>query len=216
MKRIGLFGGTFDPPHNGHLHIARAFADELKLDSVIFIPAGEPYHKTHILQATAQQRLAMVELAIADDSRFAVSNCDLLRTGATYSFDTVSIFRQVFAQVQLWWLLGMDSFLQLPTWHRYQAFLRDVNLAVAMRDSYELSKLPLSLQDWLPQALTKTQNQPEGVDGGRAYLLACATMNISSTQLRNECCHDQYDLLRTQMPSAVVDYIRHERLYHKL
>ncbi|MDF7676959.1 nicotinate-nucleotide adenylyltransferase [Neisseriaceae bacterium ESL0693] len=215
MKRMGLFGGTFDPPHNGHLHIAKAFADELALDSVVFIPAGTPYHKAHALEATPQQRLAMVERAIAVDDRFSVSNCDILRPGATYSFDTVSIFRQVFPQTQLWWLLGMDSLLAIPTWHRYQAFLRDVNLAVAMRPSAQLSHLPPALQNWLPAALTKAQHQPDGIDGGRACLLKCETIDISSTQLRDACCVGQYEVLRKWVPAAVADYIKHEHLYQR-
>ena len=71
MKNIGLFGGTFDPVHNGHLHIARAFADETGLDTVVFLPAGDPYHKPQATQTSAAHRLAMTELAAAEDARFA-------------------------------------------------------------------------------------------------------------------------------------------------
>lgn len=78
MKNIGLFGGTFDPIHNGHLHIARAFADEIGLDLVVFLPAGDPYHKDST-RTPAQERLNMVELAIADEPRFAASDCDIVR-----------------------------------------------------------------------------------------------------------------------------------------
>ena len=74
MKNIGLFGGTFDPIHNGHLHIARAFADEIGLDLVVFLPAGDPYHKDST-RTPAQERLNMVELAIADEPKFAASDC---------------------------------------------------------------------------------------------------------------------------------------------
>jgi nicotinate-nucleotide adenylyltransferase len=114
MKNIGLFGGTFDPIHNGHLHIARAFADEIGLDSVIFLPAGDPYHKEASAGgADARVRLHMAELAVADEPCFAVSDCDVVREGATYTFDTVQIFRQHFPAAQLWWLMGMDSLMQL-------------------------------------------------------------------------------------------------------
>lgn len=115
MKKIGLFGGTFDPVHNGHIHIARAFADELALELVVFLPAGDPYHKDST-QTSARHRFAMTELVMAADARFAVSDCDMVREGATYTFDTVQIFRQQFPGAQLWWLLGMDSLLQLHTW----------------------------------------------------------------------------------------------------
>ena len=109
--KIGLFGGTFDPIHQGHVHMALAFAAELALDSVILIPAGDPYHKEQPRTAAAH-RLAMVEAAIAEHPQLAVSDCDMVREGATYTVDTVQIFRQLFPQAQLWWLLGMDSLLQ--------------------------------------------------------------------------------------------------------
>ena len=115
MKNIGLFGGTFDPIHNGHLHIACAFADEIGLDLVVFLPAGDPYHKDST-RTPAQERLNMVELAIADEPKFAASDCDIVRDGATYTFDTVQIFRQQFPGAQLWWLMGSDSLMQLHTW----------------------------------------------------------------------------------------------------
>ena len=91
MKNIGLFGGTFDPIHNGHLHIARAFADEIGLDTVVFLPAGDPYHKDPF-RALVQDRLIMTELAIADDPRFAASDCDIVRNNTTYTFNTTNFF----------------------------------------------------------------------------------------------------------------------------
>ena len=111
MPRIGLFGGTFDPIHNGHLHIARSFADELDLESVILLPAGDPYHKT-APRTAAHHRLAMAEIAAQADSRLAVSDCDIIRQGATYTHDTVQIFRQHFPAAELCLLLS--SLAQAP------------------------------------------------------------------------------------------------------
>ncbi|MBH5954469.1 nicotinate (nicotinamide) nucleotide adenylyltransferase, partial [Neisseria meningitidis] len=141
MKKIGLFGGTFDPIHNGHLHIARAFADEIGLDAVVFLPAGGPYHKD-AASASAADRLAMVELATAEDARFAVSDCDIVREGATYTFDTVQIFRQQFPSAQLWWLMGSDSLMKLHTWKKWQMLVRETNIAVAMRQGDSLHQTP--------------------------------------------------------------------------
>ena len=112
-RRIGLFGGTFDPPHLGHTRIARAFADQLALDTVIFLPAGDPYHKT-APRAPAADRLAMTRAAAAADPRFAVSDLDIVRSGATYTADTVRIFRQRYPAAALWWLVGADSLAALP------------------------------------------------------------------------------------------------------
>ncbi|KES10867.1 MULTISPECIES: nicotinate-nucleotide adenylyltransferase [Snodgrassella] len=209
MKRIGLFGGTFDPPHNGHIHIAQGFADELMLDNVIFIPAGDPYHKPTVICTPALQRLAMVERAISTDKRFSVSDCDVLRNGPTYTIDTVSLFRQVFPQSQLWWLLGMDSLLQLPHWHRYQALLQSVNLAIAQRGQQRLTDLPESLQQWLPDALAKNMTVPDGSDGGRAVLLQTSFLPVSSTDIRAKWSSGYHD----DVPETVAEYIDHEGLY---
>ncbi|WP_239373512.1 nicotinate-nucleotide adenylyltransferase [Snodgrassella gandavensis] len=209
MKRIGLFGGTFDPPHNGHIHIAQAFADELKLDSVIFIPAGDPYHKQVATRTTAAQRLAMVERTIAVDERFSVSDCDVVRNGPTYTIDTVSLFRQVFAQAQLWWLLGMDSLLQLPSWHRYQALLKSINLAIAQRGGLGLAALPVALQQWLPDALAKNLTTPDGIDGGRAVFLQASFLPVSSTDIREQWSMGNHD----DVPAGVAEYIDREHLY---
>lgn len=174
MKKIGLFGGTFDPIHNGHLHIARAFADELALDMVVFLPAGNPYHKTEHTRTDAQHRLAMTELAVGHDPRFAVSDCDIIRKGATYTFDTVQIFRQQFPSAQLWWLLGSDSLLQLHTWKKWQTLVNQTHIAVAAREGDNIAQAPRELHGWIDSAL---QN-------GSLHLLQTPMYNISSTEIR--------------------------------
>lgn len=175
MKKIGLFGGTFNPIHNGHIHIARAFADELALDMVVFLPAGNPYHKKEEQTRTdARHRLAMTELAISDDPRFAASDCDIIREGATYTFDTVQIFRQQFPSAQLWWLLGSDSLLQLHTWKKWQTLVNQTHIAVAAREGDNIAQAPRELHGWIGSAL---QN-------GSLHLLQTPMYNISSTEIR--------------------------------
>lgn len=174
MNSIGLFGGTFDPPHNGHIHIARAFADELDLNMVVFLPAGDPYHKETAARTPAVHRLAMTELAAAADSRFAVSDCDIVREGATYTFDTVQIFRQQFPTAQLWWLMGSDSLLQLHTWKKWQTLVRQTNIAVAGRTGGNLAQAPQALQSWLGQALQEGTLKP----------LCAPVYDICSTEIR--------------------------------
>jgi len=199
MNKLGLFGGSFDPIHNGHLHIARAFADELGLDNVIFLPAGEPYHK-HSTRTPAAQRLAMVEAAIAGDSRFAASDVDMVRGGATYSVDTVQIFRQHFAAAELWWLMGMDSLLQLHTWKKWQTLVRQTHIAVAMRQGDNLNQTPRELHAWLGEAL---QN-------GSVRILNAPLHNTSSTQIRQTL---QSGRLSDDLPPQVARYIREHKLY---
>ena len=199
MLRIGLFGGTFDPIHNGHLHIARSFADELDLESVILLPAGDPYHKT-APRTAAHHRLAMAEIAAQADSRLAVSDCDIVRQGATYTHDTVQIFRQHFPAAELWLLIGMDSLLQLHTWHRWQNLVRQCRIAAAPRPGSSLAQAPAPLQTWLAEALPQ----------GRLHILQAEPLPISSSQIRQQLAaeHTSPDL-----PPAVLGYIRQHQLY---
>ena len=199
MPRIGLFGGTFDPIHNGHLHIARSFADELDLESVILLPAGDPYHKT-TPRTAAHHRLAMAEIAAPADSRLAVSDCDIVRQGATYTYDTVQIFRQHFPAAELWLLIGMDSLLQLHTWHRWQNLMRQCRIAAAPRPGSSLAQAPAPLQSWLAEALPQ----------GRLHILQADPLPISSSQIRQQLAaeHTSPDL-----PPAVLGYIHQHQLY---
>ena len=190
MKNIGLFGGTFDPIHNGHLHIARAFADEIGLDTVVFLPAGDPYHKDPS-RAPAQDRLIMTELAI---------DCDIVRDGATYTFDTVQIFRQQFPAAQLWWLMGSDSLMKLHTWKKWQTLVRQTHIAVAMRQGDNLNQTPRELHAWLGEAL---QN-------GSVRILNAPLHNTSSTQIRQTL---QSGRLSDDLPPQVARYIREHKLY---
>ena len=203
MKTIGLFGGTFDPIHNGHLHIARAFADELALDMVVFLPAGNPYHKADAARprTDAQHRLAMTELAATADPRFAVSDCDIVREGATYTFDTIQIFRQQFPATQLWWLLGSDSLLQLHTWKKWQTLVSQTHIAVAPREGGSLAQAPRELHGWIGNAL----------HNGSLHLLQTPPYPVSSTEIRHK--------IRTGQPVGglldpqVENYIARNRLY---
>ncbi len=199
MPRIGLFGGTFDPIHNGHLHIARSFADELDLESVILLPAGDPYHKA-APRTAAHHRLAMAEIATQADSRLAVSDCDIVRQGATYTHDTVQIFRQHFPAAELWLLIGMDSLLQLHTWHRWQNLVRQCRIAAAPRPGSSLAQAPAPLQSWLAEALPQ----------GRLHILQAEPLPISSSQIRQQLAAEHTS---PDIPPAVLDYIRQHQLY---
>ena len=199
MPRIGLFGGTFDPIHNGHLHIARSFTDELDLESVILLPAGDPYHKT-APRTAAHHRLAMAEIAAQADSRLAVSDCDIVRQGATYTHDTVQIFRQHFPAAELWLLIGMDSLLQLHTWHRWQNLVRQCRIAAAPRPGSSLAQATAPLQSWLAEALPQ----------GRLHILQAEPLPISSSQIRQQLAAEHTS---PDIPPAVLDYIRQHQLY---
>ena len=196
---IGLFGGSFDPVHNGHLHIARAFADELALDTVIFLPAGDPYHKGGS-RTDARHRLAMAQLAAQADPRFAVSDCDIVRRGATYSSDTAAIFRQNFPAADLWWLLGADSLNTLHTWKNWRQFADTVNIAVAGRSD----------SDAAPDA-ERAAWQRQAEAAGSLKTLSAPLHPASSTDIRRALAGGGAGAL---LPPEVAAYIRRHRLYH--
>jgi nicotinate-nucleotide adenylyltransferase len=132
-RRIGIFGGTFDPPHLGHVSVAKDVADALELEQIVWIPAAVPPHKPDTMLAPADARLAMVAAATADDTRFTVSEIELDRPGPSFTADTVRALREQWPDVELFLILGVDQFRELASWHRPEAIVREVTLAVMDR-----------------------------------------------------------------------------------
>lgn len=202
MDNIGLFGGSFNPIHNGHLGIARAFADEIGLDTVLFLPAGAPYHKGGgTIPASARMDMVQAALAEAGDARFAASDIDMVRQGATYSADTVQIFRQNFPTAQLWWLMGLDSLMQLASWKNWRTFVRQTRIAVAARAGQTLAGVPRELQDWLGSAL----------QDGSLKMLSAPLFDISSTKIRERIALGKN--IADDVPPSVARYIAEHQLY---
>ena len=141
MKRIGVFGGSFDPVHLAHLALARVALEQLQLDEVRWVPAGRPWQKARPL-TPAVYRLAMVRLAIADEPRFVLDGCEIDRSGASYTYDTVREMQA--AQPGNDWVLviGQDQYAGLHTWLGWQKLLSRVTLAVANRPGAPLVASP--------------------------------------------------------------------------
>ncbi len=131
--KIGLFGGTFDPPHNGHLALAIAARDELGLDRVLWVPAADPPHKRGRRVSRAADRLAMVRAAIAGQPGFEVSRVDLDRPGPHWSADTVALLAQQYPNAELVFVMGGDSLKDLPTWGRPHEIVACCTLGVLRR-----------------------------------------------------------------------------------
>lgn len=199
MHKIGLFGGTFDPIHQGHLNIASAFLQQIALDNVIFLPAGDPYHKA-AAGTPARHRLAMVECAVAGYPDFAVSDCDMVRDGPTYTYDTIQVFRQHFPNSELYWLMGMDSLMQLHTWKRWRDWVAQVHMVVAVRGDVRLADTPSALHSWLKQALSD----------GTFHLLDTPPYPFSSSEIREQL--RQHRECRG-VPERVCRYIAEHHLY---
>ncbi len=144
-RRLGIFGGTFDPIHRGHLIAAGECLTRLDLDQIWFVPVGDPPHKRGRIVSPAADRVAMVELAIAGNPRFHLSRCEVDRPGASYSVDTV---RQIRAEVgpaaELFFIIGQDSLLDLPRWRQPEQLLALCQIVAVNRPGYpriDLSRL---------------------------------------------------------------------------
>ena len=156
--RLGLLGGTFNPIHNGHLAIARQTREALTLDRIVFIPTNDPPHKTHQSLAPAKDRYEMVRLAIESDSAFAISDVELRRSGKSYSIDTVKLLQREYGlQTQLYFLIGLDAFLDFPSW-------REPGVLLTLCSFVVISRPGLSFQALLTLPLLPFLSQQSLVD----------------------------------------------------
>jgi nicotinate-nucleotide adenylyltransferase len=182
QQPIGLFGGTFDPIHYGHLRTAFELWQALGLAEVRFMPTGSPPHRdqTH---ATAEHRVAMVRAAVAGISAFIVDDREVRRTGVSYSVDTLTELRAEYPERSLCLLLGMDAFLGLPHWHRWRELLDLAHIVVAHRPGWKAPTMgPLGevMVDRGTGAIRDLHDSP----AGRVYVRAVTQLEISSTELR--------------------------------
>jgi nicotinate-nucleotide adenylyltransferase len=200
VKRIGVLGGTFDPIHIGHLIAAEEAAAAFGLDRVVFAPARVPPHKMGAAMSPAEDRLAMLVLAIADNPRFAVSRVDLDRDGPHFTVDMLALVRAELDMAdgdELLFVVGADSLTDLPTWHEPLRIARRARLVVAARPGYEPNSAALEAE--LPGI-------SEFVD-----LLPVPLIGVSATDIRRRVgagCPIRY-----QVPDAVLQYISDHGLY---
>lgn len=131
--RVGILGGTFDPIHIGHLIAASSVYEALNLDSVVFMPAGDPWQKRDRELSTGQQRLEMVKLATSDDARFQASDIEISRSGPTYAIDTVRDWKRRNSEDELFWIVGSDALSGIPSWHEWEAFVDEVTVVSVNR-----------------------------------------------------------------------------------
>lgn len=133
MQRIGILGGTFDPPHVGHLILAEYTLEALNLDHILFVPVGEHPFKHDSTRNGVNPRVEMLELAIVGNSRFSISTVDIDRPGPHFSADTVQIIQSQYPDAQLYFVMGGDNLRSLPTWTRAEDLYRNCRLAVMKR-----------------------------------------------------------------------------------
>ncbi len=197
MERIGIFGGSFDPPHIGHIQVAKHSVQALGLDRLLVIPAATPPHKDGCV-TSGEHRLAMLRLALAGESAIEISDLEIARGGTSYTYETVEAVRVMHPDAQIFLLMGSDMFQSLHTWKCPERILSQATPAVFCRgDKGEKEK-------------NQAQQQNLKEEGHRSVLLENPVLEISSTQLRRLLafgCGDGF------LPDGVVDYIRANGLY---
>jgi nicotinate-nucleotide adenylyltransferase len=230
-QRIAYFGGSFDPPHLGHIGVARAAQVALRLDTVLFAPVGIQPLKPFGSTASFEDRVAMTDLAIKGQPQFAVSFADAPEPGGApnYTFDTLLRLRQQFASASLFMLMGADSLVDLRRWYRGAEVPFLAPLIVASRPGQRLEDLAAIL----PESLTITEKAPEvrssaevplrvftlRRSGGIStpfYLLPEVEIEISATDIRNQVSAAHYLCAGQELlPEAVCEYIASHGLYRQ-
>lgn len=207
---IGVFGGTFDPIHNGHLRVALEIQQILQLSQVRFIPCKQPVHKEHGPYATDQQRLAMVQLAIAQEPAFIADDREITRHTPSYMVDTLASLKKDYPKATLCLLLGLDSFLSLPSWHHWQSLLSYSHLIVMTRPGC-LSNMGSALQQVFEQHQLDDMDGLQHNSAGSIYVQDVTSLEISATAIRSQLKAGLNP--RYLLPDDVLSYIHQHQIY---
>lgn len=197
MKKIGVFGGTFNPIHNGHLHIARSFAADLELDSVLLIPSKKPTHKPSPDLAEAEDRLAMCSLA-AEGTDFLVSDLEIIREQESYTVYTLEQLKEQYPEDELYLLMGEDMFLTLLQWKAPERLCELAVFCVAPRSHDGRERL-------------EAYGEKLSAIGGRYCITEFPFLPVSSTEIREKLrAGEAVDDL---VPESVAQYLKEKQLY---
>lgn len=206
---IGIFGGTFDPIHYGHLRTAFEMLQVLRFDEVRFIPCGDPPHRG-ITYADAELRYRMVDAAIKGQEGFLSDDRELRREGPSYSIDTLTDLREEFPERSLVLIVGMDAFLELPKWHRWDEILNFAHIVVAHRPGWRVPDIG-ELGNLIAENGTHRVDDLHEVTHGRIHIHAATQLEIASTEIRDLVATGRDP--RFLMPDAVRDVIKQTNLY---
>ena len=219
--RIGLFGGTFNPIHRGHLWAATEVKKGFNLDQIFLIPAALPPHKTPGQVAKADDRLAMINLAVADLSGLTVSDVELNRSGPSYTIDTIRYFNQTLGEdARIYLIMGLDAYLEIHTWKSHQELLEQIAFIIMARPGKDYANARQGwkiLEAYLKSTLaadyrfstadacyTSEEKQP-------IYISDIKALDISSTEIRAKIKKRQD--IENLVTAGVAEYIRLKGLY---
>jgi nicotinate-nucleotide adenylyltransferase len=211
-RKIGLFGGTFNPIHAGHVRAAVSVAGLAGLDKVIFIPSAMPPHKPLQNHVSSAHRLEMVKLAIRDESRLDVSDIEIARGGQSYTLDTMQILRTQQPGAHFTFILGVDAYLEIHLWHRYREVLPLADWAVIARPGYKLPSLLAPLSGFgRPFHVIGEKSIACDDPPVRIFYVPILETDVSSSQVRDAI--RQGRPIRGMVPEKVAEYIEKNHLY---
>ena len=216
-QKLGILGGTFNPIHYGHLAAAEEVRDRLKLDRVLFIPSYLPPHKLEEDLPSAAQRMEMVRLAISGNAHFEASDLEIKRGGTSYTIDTIKALRHTYPGADLYFITGLDTFLEIQTWHEWETLLTLCCFVVLPRPGHlftDMMKIDFmrSAEKEL-MALDRGDMKRALIRSG-AFTIVLETVplyDISSTGIRERVKEGRS--IKYHLPEAVEIYIMNKRLY---
>jgi nicotinate-nucleotide adenylyltransferase len=210
LRRIGVLGGTFDPPHLGHLRAAEVVKDALRLEKVLFVPASTPPHKASPPVTEAEHRVSMLERALSGERFFEVSRLELDRGGRSYTIDTLEGFAAGSKDSRFFFVTGTDAFSEIRTWKSWKQLLDSHWFVVHERPGFPIE----DVQDVLPEGTDSRVLAESELEPGtepRVLFLRRPMLQVSSTEIRRSVRENRS--IRFLVPDAVAAYIRENRLY---
>jgi nicotinate-nucleotide adenylyltransferase len=208
---LGILGGTFNPIHNGHLHLAERLQQTLGFEAVRFMPAAIPALKD-VPSVSAEQRAGMVKLAIINHPTFEIDTRELERAGPSYTIDSlISLRKELGDEVSICWLIGSDAFAKLNTWHRWSELLNYCHFLVVKRPHSEQLNWNAEVESLLESHETSEVETIKNSASGKILIQEIEALDISSTQIRQHIASKEN--VGNLMPSNVINYIQKYHLY---
>ena len=216
-ERIGLLGGTFNPVHRGHLRAAEEVLRRFALDRVLFIPSYLPPHKRTRGMASPEDRFAMVELALRSHPRLLASPLEIEAEERSYSIITLNRVKAIYPDAMIFFILGVDAFLEIETWKSYREVLEQCRFIVISRPGFDLAAargaLPPDYQESFQDVGAAERVGADLLATFRTFLLSIPALDISSTDIRRRIKNGQP--IQGLVPEAVEEYIRRKSLYQE-
>ncbi len=223
-RRIGIYGGTFDPVHNGHLKVAEAVSNAFALDRIFFVPAFTPPHKRKRMISSPFHRMAMLALATADSAKMFISTVELDAPSRPYTIETLGRLQTELQPARLFFVMGADSFGDVTSWREHEAILSEYDVIVATRPGYRCQDGAQNGEETVGSLAPQLRRQIVDLRGGaypsnedlkssRIYLTDYVSVDVSATGIREAV--EQGRSIDGLVPPSVAAYIEKYRLYQK-